>query len=297
MGVRTVVAGVVSLAVALGAGCGGPCGRASYSREVAVARSSTGPFRAASVKVWYSAARAHGDGASSARVRHVLSFAGEGRGAFVTLDENVAATREACEAPFALAFSPEGLRVALSVDGGRSWRYAGLEGPQPLYASHRAPNIAADPWRRAPSTRDLALELLRSAVDVSTARQYAGGFGWRYGTELEAAARFACARHDDAELRAALSSALSHAYVWRYYGGGQHDALIPMLRCAIDAGRTDPALRAEVQRALAAIVREGGQVLLVPYAQWCRDPAAQPMTDGLACLAREALDASPSTPR
>lgn len=285
-----------SLTSAFVGGCGGPCGRASYSREVAVARTTTGPFRTATVRVSYAAARAHGDGASSARVGHVLSFDGDGRHAFVTLEENVAATREACETPFALSFSPDGLRVAISERGG-GWRYAGIEGPQPLYCSHRTPVVSSAPWSQGPTTKDLVLEALRSTVDATTARRHAGRFDWRYGSELEAAARFACTHRHDADLRAALSSALAHAPGWRAFGGGQHDALIPLLRCASDESRTDATLRAEVQRALAEIVRAGSGVVLEPYARGCRDPAMQPTTEALWCLAREALDATPAPPR
>ncbi len=278
-----------ALAVWSWAGCG-PCGRDRFSRVVAEARTTAGPYRAATVTVSFAPSRARGDGTTRAKVRHALRFEGEGRDTSVVLGENLAPSRESCAPTFTLSFSPDGTIVAFSDDGGRGWRYVGLEGDAPLFDAHRTPTVASTPWRTAPTTKSLALAALLAANDPTTALAHAGRFDWRFGQELEAAARFACAHPSDPELRRALMGSLRRATAWRAYGGGEHDALLPLLLCASDASRGDTELRQEVRSALSAVVRDGAGGALRTYAQGCRGGVEGPGEHPLSCLAREALD-------
>jgi hypothetical protein len=106
---------------------------------------------------------------------------------------------------YELAISSD--RHALALRLGTAWRYVGLDAPVPLYCVHRA--TPAPSW--STSTRDLALEILRSKSSAGTVDHTARVFehpGDEFGRELRAAAAYAVAHSDDPPLAEALAMAL-----------------------------------------------------------------------------------------
>jgi hypothetical protein len=110
-----------------------------------------------------------------------------------------------------VAMAPDGHALAFSRDG-HLYRYVALDaGEQPLYCAHLAfePDSSGDALAAAPTTRDLALAILRTK-GTSGAPHYPKAHAvWSSAFESEAlgAIDYACAHQEDADLRAALVSA------------------------------------------------------------------------------------------
>ena len=282
---------LAAVAVTCASACGrGPCGRDAFDRAVATATSSAGPWRSASVRVAYSPARNRGNGSYyESEVAHSLVVEGTRPTLSVSMDSTRPARDELCAQPFALSFSPDGLVLAVSRDGGRSWSYAGLEGGSILY--RRAPVVTAQPWAPGTSTKQLAIDALGAPQRLPSSALAPGVRVEMSTEELETAARFACARLGEPELRAALADALAHLSTWLLIPGAP---VAPTLVCSADASRRDPAWRTVVQSALASLARDpAGRRVLEPYAAGCHGGVEGPGDDALWCLAWAALAAPP----
>lgn len=269
--------------------CRGPCGRERFSRTAATADARSGPWRHATVTVHF-APTYHGVNSSRrASVTHSIELSGAAPSKTIALDANLTPSRGTCEPSFALSFSPDGAMLALSRDGHRSWEYLGLGGPDLLFCHHQRPSVAADPWRAAPSTRSLALGLLRASLDVTTARQHThSDFGWRWGSELAAAARYACTNAQDADVRAALSGVLAHIVTWRAYGM-QNDPLGPALLCMAGVAQRDATFAAEMRGGLSTLARDrSGRAFLTRFAEGC-ERLAYGAAHPFWCMARDAI--------
>lgn len=106
----------------------------------------------------------------------------------------------------------DGHALVFSRDGGALYRYVALDaGDVPLYCPHLtfARDDSGDPWHAAPSTRALALAVLRTRKNHDETHHPSSNGAWASAFEHEAlgAIAFACAHPDDAELRKALASA------------------------------------------------------------------------------------------
>lgn len=137
-----------------------------------------------------------------------LLMAGEGRESLIVL----AKTAERSGAKETLRFAPDGHGLAISIDGGRSWRYVCLEaGDEPFLCDH-VKIEAADPWARAPATRGLCLEILATATGGAApaggVSHFEDGLVLTGHEELGSAAIYAVARAaEDEALRLAFARA------------------------------------------------------------------------------------------
>ncbi|HWB75655.1 MAG TPA: hypothetical protein VG755_11890 [Nannocystaceae bacterium] len=114
---------------------------------------------------------------------------------------------------FDLRFAPDGHALAVSIDGGTTFRPVLFDLGAPMFCRHES--FGADAlWAGVPSSRKIALDILASASppigdgrlhlevgEYPRARE-------RFSAELKVARTYACARPDDAELRDALVAAL-----------------------------------------------------------------------------------------
>lgn len=285
---------VLAMATA-GSACGRwPCGRTAYDRPVATATTGAGPWREASVNATYSPAHNRGNGSfSESEVAHSLVVRGAGGEAKASIDSTRPATSDRCEQPFVLSFSPDGLVLAISQDGGRSFRYAGLEGGQILYTHHAV--VTSQPWAPGPTTKQLAIDALGRLQRLPATQRTPGVRQDEVdANELEGAARFACARLEDPELRRATADALANATTWLAFS---EPPVVALLRCSATATRNDPAWRATVQSALSTLARDpAGRRVLEPYAAGCHAGPERPGDAALWCLAQAALGGSSPSP-
>ena len=276
------------------AACGRwPCGRAASSRVIATATSSTGPWRQAEIRADYSPAQNRGNGSySGSRVTHTLVVHGRGAALENAIGETMPATRNACEQPFTLAFSPDGQVVGISRDGGHAWRFAGLSEQGVLSSNQPISGAAGNAMPAWPTTKQLAIDALHGAqTDVRYGQNVEPGeSGQSWGPDSAAVARFACAHLDDTEIRAALALTLDHATTWRWITQGT--SLMALAGC-FDATRTDGAWRTAMLSALVSMARDpqGDRDLLTRYASGCPAGASPSGDDPMHCLPREALAA------
>ena len=156
-------------------------------------------------------------------------------------------TRAVLQGPFVMANAPDGAWVAVSGNGGATWR---LVEPRSLLTSARLvlPGPLTAVWSSAPTPAQLAAEILRRATKPLTAREL--GDRWVNDTwrahpprpEAEQASLFALAHPLDPQVQSAAIEAL----------GGLPDSVQGSLASnlttlAISVARTDPAVRKELQ--------------------------------------------------
>jgi len=175
--------------------------------------------------------------------RHFLGAAGDG--IHVAWPDFVALL----DARYEIQAAPDGHALAVSNDGGRSYRYAGLDaGSMPLYCLHHAwaPGDAGV-WAGAPSTRALALEIF-AATDPRSPSIHRGADSpavSRFERELRAAGAYACLHQADGEIAPAFATA--------FVNPGSHltsDDERPLLDCLRSMARSSAAVRDTFLRAL-----------------------------------------------
>ena len=114
---------------------------------------------------------------------------------------------------FDLRFAPDGHALAISIDGGATFRPVLFDLDAPMFCRHESFGAAAL-WDGVPRSRTIALDILASATppigdgrlhlevgESPRARE-------RFSGELKVARAYACARPDDAELREAVVAAM-----------------------------------------------------------------------------------------
>ena len=106
----------------------------------------------------------------------------------------------------------DGHALVFSRDGGPRYRYVALDaGDKPVYCPHVAfaPDASGNPWSAAPTTRTLALAVLRTRENKGQVHYPSSDGAWSSAFEQEAlgSVAYACAHRDDPELRAAVLSA------------------------------------------------------------------------------------------
>lgn len=106
----------------------------------------------------------------------------------------------------------DGHALVFSRDGGARYQYVALDaGDKPVHCRHLtfAPDASGSPWKSAPTTRDLALAVLRTRRNEGEVhyRSSDGGGSSAFEQDALGAAAYACAHPDDADLRTALRSA------------------------------------------------------------------------------------------
>lgn len=138
--------------------------------------------------------------------------------------------------PDRIDFARDGHALALARAGETARRYVALDaGPRPLYCRHVTFGTATDPFAGAPTTRDLAIAILRTtrggAHDAEPGPLSPGHFE----RELTGATAYACAHRDDPELRNAVAGAL----VARGSSLSSTRVVDPLVDCAGEIGRAD----------------------------------------------------------
>lgn len=155
------------------------------------------------------------------------------------------------KASFMLQVAPDGHALALSSDGGSHWNYVALDaGSAPLYCRHLSFSVPpqGDLWNAAPTTRHLALEILKTQVDLDQqAHDDTKGHAIHEGSftlELAGAVRFACGHPEDETLRQELTEALIRPGDQIDFGGPRRDEVTQeMADCIARYARDDQTLR------------------------------------------------------
>lgn len=218
--------------------------------------------------------RLEGAGASEDVVLDAYLEGGEGPG------DTPRATFEQLKDPkLALAFSPDGGALGVSVDGGATHRIVSFVDEEPLYCAHAT--FDGD-WSQAPSHRELVLEIFASAdppvgsgrLHLEPGEHPRGRF--RFQRELALARAHACARLDDAELRRAVLSALVLPGTQLSGSSADEDELVA---CATKAVADHPADQIILVDALTGAAPDQ------------RARAARALVDGGDARARDAIAA------
>lgn len=118
---------------------------------------------------------------------------------------------------YRLEFAPDCRALAVSQDKGLHYRFVFLDSEKPFLCTHLEADAAGgDFWRRAPSTREAVLQILRSSTEARFTRgiNHAVGYGYGrlvpdYGNELLGALTYAVRNGGDMELRMALLEFMS----------------------------------------------------------------------------------------
>lgn len=158
---------------------------------------------------------------------------------------------------YTLKYAPDDTALAASVDGGRAWTLFDLKSltnptDDPFWCRHRT-SASLDPW---PSMRAIAIEVLAAADPANpafavhrgtAAKEWPGtgvaGSKATWDREILGACRYACARREDPELRAALISAFLQPDFG--YSPGEVN------QCVGEIAGADPAAKTRLQDALA----------------------------------------------
>jgi hypothetical protein len=167
-----------------------------------------------------------GRGSYSTRIRYWLTLSGPGGEHKSTLEEVFppggirGAPLDVPTAEFEVLkkttprvlLASDGHALAFSRAGSPRYRYVALDaGDKPVYCPHLAfeADAAGHPWSAAPTTRDLALAVLRTRENKGQVHYPSPDGAWSSAFEQEAlgAIAYACAHRDDPELRTAVSSA------------------------------------------------------------------------------------------
>lgn len=153
---------------------------------------------------------------------------------------------------FDLRFAPDGHALAVSIDGGATFRPVLFDLDAPMFCRHES--FGADAlWDGVPSSRSIALDILASAdppIGEHRLHLEVGEYPRareRFSTELKVARAYACARPDDAELREAIVAALLRP-------GAQISVTsdyAPLVECAAALARDHAELRPRLLEVLA----------------------------------------------
>ncbi|MFN7971571.1 MAG: hypothetical protein U0166_04360 [Acidobacteriota bacterium] len=155
-----------------------------------------------------------------------LRLTGNGRDERFVLSEN---GEIPTDAKVEIVFAPDGHALALRKVGDPAYGYVALDaGDAPLFCPHWTFGATGDPWRGAPTTRDLAIDIL-SAGPASG--HHAEGVTSR---EVIPAADYACAHREAAIMMAMVRLAREGAPL------PGPDLALP---CLVDAARTHAEVR------------------------------------------------------
>ena len=151
---------------------------------------------------------------------------------------------------FALRFAPEGKALAVSLDGGKSYRFVSFETDPPLYCRHERFSLDGG-WAAMPDMRRVVLDILATTDPPGPSHSHlAAGetprVRWRYEKELEGAVQYACAHLDDADLRKGVVDCILGE-------GSQLDIttlIATVTECGGKVAQRDTALRATLLAAL-----------------------------------------------
>jgi len=203
-------------------GVGAGCTDKPRSRESETAVAPNAPrWQRAKVSMIFE----QGRGGYPARIRYWLELAGTGGEQRSTLEEvfppsGVQGPLDVPTAEFELLkkkaprvqLAPDGHALVFSRDGGPHYRYVALDsGNKPVYCAHLvfAPDASGNPWPAAPTTRALALAVLRTRGNHGQVHFPSSDGAWSSAFQQEAlgAIAYACAHRDDPELRTEILSA------------------------------------------------------------------------------------------
>ncbi len=186
----------------------------------------------------------------------------------------------------ALSAAADGHAVAVSLDGGATWRAVVFDVPDHLlYVTDPWPGPAAGLWSRVPDTRTLVAGILEAAARGSADTGEGPQGGVRLGI------RYACAHPDDEALaRAATQSQLatSSLVLVGTQNAAESDA------CALDLARRHASVRADLRSVLRAPPEAGTPDQRRAIAAWVL--AGSGGTDDQRALA-EASDRPPGPDR
>lgn len=204
------------------AACGAGCSNKPLSRESEPAVAPNAPrWQRATVSMIFQQRGSN----YPERISYWLQLAGTGGEQKSTIEQVFPATGvpSPSEVPIAeyallkkkaprVQLAPDGHALVFSRDGGPHYRYVALDsGDTPVYCAHLvfAPDPSGNPWPAAPTSRDLALAVLRTRGNQGDVHFPSPDGAWSGAFEQEAlgAIFYACAHREDPELRTEILSA------------------------------------------------------------------------------------------